>query len=80
MFHKNINGLQVSVKMQPLHCGNTGGGNIGDLPESLPLVHIGEMYLNSRQSYCLQCIQKCHTGVGVGPRINDDGIFRKLPE
>ena len=51
---------------------------IGNLPEGLTGIHIGNMHLNSRNGNRLQGIQNRHGGMGVGGGIDDDAVIHTI--
>ena len=51
---------------------------VGDLPECLPGIHIGDVNLHGWDGNCLQRIQNGYGSVGIGGWIDDDPVIRSI--
>ena len=72
--------------VQPTECeeiaGRTKAGNLpdrdsrdmGSMAKFFPLMDIGKMHLNRRQTDRRNGVPDCDAGVGIGGRVNDDSV------
>ena len=68
------NGFPVALQAMALDGFAAGHTGVGNLPEGLPGIHIGDMHLHSRKGNGLQSIQNGHRSMGIGGRIDHNAV------
>jgi len=75
--------------MQPTECEEISGwtkagdlpksdsGNVGPMAEFFPLMDIGQMHLNCRQTDCCDGIPDGDAGMGIGGWVNDNSVVSR---
>ena len=69
-----FNCQDISIQTLTHNCLFTGHAGVRDLTEGFPLGNIGDMYLHSGNTHCLQCVQNGDRRVGVGGGVDHNAI------